>query len=54
MNYIKVYLCGLSLRKVGQGFLKLLIGKALAYLTPVTLTFNPVTLKTMGFLCNPG
>ena len=40
-----VWMCGPSLRKVGQGILKLLIRTDLAHLNLVTLTFYPVPPK---------
>ena len=35
------WMCEPSLRKVGKGVLKLLIGNGLVHLTRVTLTFDP-------------
>ena len=35
------WMCGLSLRKVGQGILQLLIGNGFGRFDPVTLTFDP-------------
>jgi len=48
------WMYGPSLRKVGQGILKLLKGMVLAHLTWVTLNFDPVTLVSIWFLCCPG
>ena len=44
------WMCGPSLRRVGQGILELMNGNGMAHLTPITLTFDPVTPKSIGFL----
>jgi len=43
-----------QVKMVGQGILKLLIKNVFSNLTLVTLTFDPVTPKSIQFLCYPG
>ena len=51
------WMCGLTLRRVGQGDLEFTIIDRKRFwhnLTSVILTFDPVTPRSIGFICNPG
>ena len=48
-------MCGPRLKKVGQCVLEVLIGNGFGtFKPPMTLTFDPVSPKSIGFLCYLG
>jgi len=47
------WMCGLSLRKVGQGILELLIGYVFGTFDLSDLDLDPATPRSIGFICYP-